>query len=168
MLSHGVSCWGISEWRALARSIPVVLRDGGGCNDMGRLRSEERECLLPWVCAGQIRGGQALLACRAGHRMRGIQSASRSGRPRWSSQSLVAQSRDELIAGLHAAFSGSAADGLTLRFYAGRVCAAPIFSDKVLSAFPVLRFTHGKPPATSGKGHTLTYALSIGRSVPLQ
>ena len=39
-----------------------------------------------------------------------------------------------------------------------RVSAAPIFSDKVLSAFPVLRFTHGKPPATSGKGHTLTYA----------
>ena len=143
----------------------MVLRDGGGCNDMGRLRWEERECLLPWVCAGQIRGRQALLACRDGHRMRGIQSASRSGRPQWSSESLVAQSRDELIAGLHAAFSGSAADGLTLRFYAGRVCAAPIFSDKVLSAFPVLRFTHGKPPATSGKGHTLTYALSIGRIV---
>jgi len=27
---------------------------------------------------------------------------------------------------------------------------------------------HGKPPATKGNGHTLTYALSIGRSVPLQ
>ena len=34
--------------------------------------------------------------------------------------------------------------------------------------FFLLRLTHGKPPATLGSGHTLTYALSIGRSVPLQ
>ena len=103
----------------------MVLRDGGGCNDMGRLRWEERECLLPWVCAGQIRGGQALLACRDGHRVRGVQSASRSGRPLWSSESLVAQSRDELIAGLHAAFLGGAADGLYVALLRVRAYALP-------------------------------------------
>ena len=60
----------IPGWIHPARvNTQVVLRDGGGCNDMGRLRWEERECLLPWVCAGQIRGGQALLSSES----RGVQ-----------------------------------------------------------------------------------------------
>ena len=37
------------------------------------------ECCVPWLSARQKCDGQALLACRDGHRMRGGQSGTRSG-----------------------------------------------------------------------------------------
>ena len=97
---------------APVRSIPAVLRDGGGCNDMGRLRQEERECLLPWVCSGQIRGGLVHAPRRDGHRMRGANRRPDQAVPDGALESLVSQMREKLIAGLHAAFLGGAADGL--------------------------------------------------------
>ena len=89
-----------------------MLRDGGGCNDMGRLRQEERECLLPWVCSGQILGGLVHAPRRDGHRVRGANRRPDQGVPDGALEGLVSQMREKLIAGLHAAFLGGAADGL--------------------------------------------------------
>ena len=41
------------------------------------------------------------------------------------------------------------------------IVALPL--DEVCCDFQAVAWGHGKPPATKGNGHTLTYALSIGR-----
>ena len=102
-----------------------MLRDGGGCNDIGRLRWEERECLLPWVCAGQIHGGLVHAPRRDGHRMRGANRRPDQAVPDGAPESLVSQMREKLIAGLHAAFLGGAADGLYFSCRRGRAGEAP-------------------------------------------
>ena len=43
------------------------------------------------------------------------------------------------------------------------IVAPPL--DEVCCDFQAIAWGHGKPPATKGNGHTLTYALSIGRMV---
>ena len=42
------------------RMSPVVLRDGGGCNDIGNgvRRWAERACCVPWLCPANLGDGQ--------------------------------------------------------------------------------------------------------------
>ena len=66
---------------------------------------------------------------RDGHRMRGANRRPDQAGLDGALESLVAQMREQLIAGLPVAFPGYAADGLTLRFYARARKCCPDLSE---------------------------------------
>ena len=96
---------------------------------MRRLRWEQGECLLPWVCAGQIRGGLMRAPDRDGHRMRGANrrpdQAGLDGELRaWS---LSMRERPSPVCLLP--FRGTRLMVYSHAFTRVRVSAAPIFSE---------------------------------------